>query len=253
MVRASELSGSRPLWFGYQTGSSWDGFAVFGACNSFSWMCLDFGSGSNIYSAFQSQDSTLWIGGHTNSADGDYSTINLANTSTATTVTIGNTTGVTAIKVNTGTGNFNVNSGQLYLDKSSGSIGIGTSSPAQKLDIAGGNGRVQSGYNWLTNSDIKFKTNITPLIDVLGKVSHLRGVRYDLKNDNSIIPGQGKQIGFIAQELEEQYPELVFTESNGTKSVAYDKMTAILVEAVKQQQKEIEDLKSAILELKEKR
>ncbi len=135
---------------------------------------------------------------------------------------------------------------------STADVGIGTSSPGQKLDIVGGNGRVQSGYNWLTNSDAKFKKNITTLNNALDSILNLRGVRYDLVNDTNTVPGKGKQIGFIAQELETQYPELVFTEKNGTKSVAYDKMTAILLQAIKEQQQQINQLKEDVQYLRSK-
>ncbi len=60
------------------------------------------------------------------------------------------------------------------------SVGIGNSSPGQKLDITAGNGRVDTGYSWLTNSDIRFKKNITTLKGSLKKVLAIRGVRYDL-------------------------------------------------------------------------
>lgn len=135
---------------------------------------------------------------------------------------------------------------------SSADIGIGTSSPGQKFDIVGGNGRVQSGYNWLTNSDAKFKKNVTTLNNTLNSILNLRGVRYDLVDDKNITPGKGKQVGFIAQELETQYPELVITEKDGTKSVAYDKITAVLLQAIKEQQQQIEQLRKEVEYLKSK-
>ncbi|NTW33368.1 MAG: tail fiber domain-containing protein, partial [Bacteroidetes bacterium] len=55
-----------------------------------------------------------------------------------------------------------------------------------------------------------------------------------------------KQIGLIAQELEKVYPELVVTDKEGYKSVDYSKLTPILVEAIKEQQKEIKELKTLI-------
>ena len=52
----------------------------------------------------------------------------------------------------------------------------------------------------------------------------------------------GKQIGFIAQDLEKIYPELVSTDKEGYKSVDYSRLTPVLVEAVKEQQKIIDEL-----------
>jgi hypothetical protein len=131
------------------------------------------------------------------------------------------------------------NSEKLRIEPN-GNVGINNSAPGQKLDISAGNGRVQSGYSWLTNSDIRYKKNITELEGALEKVMKLRGVRFDLSNDQQTIPGNGKYIGFIAQELEEQYPEFVVTEENGYKSVAYDKIGAVLVQAIKEQQQIID-------------
>jgi len=127
-----------------------------------------------------------------------------------------------------------------------GNLGIGNTTPGQKLDITAGNGRVQSGYNWLTNSDARYKTNVSTLENVLDKIAGINGVRYDLKEDTEIIPDHGKHIGFIAQELETEFPEFVITGEDGYKSVAYDKMTAVLLQAVKEQQVIIESQQAAI-------
>jgi hypothetical protein len=135
---------------------------------------------------------------------------------------------------------------------SNGNVGIGTSGPGVKLDIVGGSGRVQAGNSWLTNSDVRLKTNITTLDNALPKLLRLRGVRYDLKTDVNSQPGQGKIIGFIAQELEKEYPELVFQDENGMKAVSYDKLTAILVEAIKAQEKRISEMEKELKTLKAK-
>jgi len=60
----------------------------------------------------------------------------------------------------------------------------------------------------------------------------------------------GRQIGIIAQELEQEFPELVNTDKDGYKAIAYDKLTAVLLEAIKSQQKEIEGLKKELVEIK---
>jgi hypothetical protein len=130
-----------------------------------------------------------------------------------------------------------------------GSLGIGNINPGQRLDITAGNGRVQSGYSWLTNSDARYKTNVSTLENVLDKIAGINGVRYDLKEDEEIITGHGKHIGFIAQELETEFPEFVITGEDGYKSVAYDKMTAVLLQAVKEQQVIIESHKEVIEQL----
>ena len=59
------------------------------------------------------------------------------------------------------------------------------------------------------------------------------------------------QIGVIAQEVEAVLPELVSEDENGYKAVAYDKISAVLVEAIKEQQKQIDELQKKIIELEE--
>ncbi len=62
---------------------------------------------------------------------------------------------------------------------------------------------------------------------------------------------QNRQIGLVAQEVEKQIPELVRTDANGYKSIAYDKLIVVTIEAVKEQQKEIEAQRQEIAQLKD--
>ncbi len=100
-------------------------------------------------------------------------------------------------------------------------------------------------------SDIRWKQNIAPLEGALGQVLDMRGVQFEWNREEYPDNGfrEGKQIGFIAQEVEEVLPELVRTDHDGYKAVDYPKVTAVLVEAIKEQQKEIEALKAAVATL----
>jgi Chaperone of endosialidase len=101
-----------------------------------------------------------------------------------------------------------------------------------------------------TPSDIRFKKDVHTLKSALDKVLKLRGVTYEWDKDKvhgAGFPG-GRQIGLIAQEVEKELPELVHTDSNGYKSLSYDKLGPVLIEAVKEQQKEITDEKDEITE-----
>lgn len=93
------------------------------------------------------------------------------------------------------------------------------------------------------NSDIRLKTNIETISDALNKVLSLRGVIYDR------IDSGERQIGVIAQEVETVLPELVH-ENDGTKSVAYSNMVAVLIEAIKEQQVQINELRDEIKKLR---
>ena len=96
-----------------------------------------------------------------------------------------------------------------------------------------------------TGSDERWKKNIEPLTASLDKVMLLEGVSYDWKADEYPEMGftKDRQIGFIAQDVEEVFPELVTTDSNGNKAVYYSQMVAVLLEAMKEQQEEISKLK----------
>jgi hypothetical protein len=142
-----------------------------------------------------------------------------------------------------GNGTFYTNLKNAFTILKNSNVGINMLNPGQKLDIAGGNGRVESGYNWLTDSDIRFKNNIYTLEKCLEKVLAMRGVSFDLISDSLNVGIKRKNIGFIAQELENVVPEVVITGSDGFKSVAYDKLTAILTEAIKEQHQQIESTK----------
>jgi len=82
----------------------------------------------------------------------------------------------------------------------------------------------------------------------------LRGVYYywDLDNPDVQEIDSSKQIGMIAQEVEKILPELVNTDSNGYKSVEYSRVVAVLVEAMKEQQKTIDEQKDMINNLNER-
>jgi len=100
------------------------------------------------------------------------------------------------------------------------------------------------------SSDQRLKKNIEPLAAGLDKVMRLRPVTYRLK-DAPANGGLGsqKEIGLIAQEVEKVLPELVHTGSNGYKAVSYDKLVSMLIEAVKEQQKEIREQDAALEKL----
>jgi vacuolar-type H+-ATPase subunit I/STV1 len=102
-------------------------------------------------------------------------------------------------------------------------------------------------------SDQRWKTNIKPIQNALDNVLKMQGVTYYWKVDeypDKHFP-EGEQIGFIAQEIEKVYPQVVLTDKDGYKSVDYSKLTPILVEAIKEQQKIIEELQKVIQQLQE--
>ena len=115
-----------------------------------------------------------------------------------------------------------------------------------------------SGTVWATEfiegSDIRWKRNITSIECALSKVMDLRGVQFEWNREEYPDNGfrEGKQIGLIAQEVEKVLPEIVRTDKDGYKAVEYQKITAVLVEAIKEQQQEIDELRAAVAVLQGK-
>jgi len=111
------------------------------------------------------------------------------------------------------------------------------------------NGSAGGATAWYNDSDIRLKKNINTISSSLDKVLQLRGVNYEWKETEN--HEEGLQMGFIAQEVQEVIPEVV-DENNGHYTMQYAPITALLVEAVKEQQKVIEELKTRIEELEQK-
>ncbi|MCF6239721.1 MAG: tail fiber domain-containing protein [Bacteroidales bacterium] len=108
------------------------------------------------------------------------------------------------------------------------------------------NGSAGGTGNWNASSDRRLKTNITSIPDPLNKVKALNGVNFYWKDKKT--RGNKAQIGFIAQDVEKILPEVV--NKNGKYySMQYAPITALLVEAIKEQQKQIEKLTNKLAEL----
>ena len=146
--------------------------------------------------------------------------------------------------------NYN-NSGTNYISMANGGYTYfrGSSNGITALTVNGAGGISVTGDITATGSidsasDIKLKTNVKTIDNALDKVLQLRGAEYDrIDRDNQ------HEIGVIAQEVEKVIPELVHGDE--TKTVSYGNMTAVLIEAIKEQneiinrmRKEIEDLKN---------
>lgn len=112
-----------------------------------------------------------------------------------------------------------------------------------------------TGSNLACPSDIRYKKNIRPLVNSLQNIQRMQGVRYDWKREE--FPEKNfsrkSQIGFIAQEIEKIFPEMVITDNKGYKSLDYARLTPVLVEALKelslhnrQMEAEIQDLEARL-------
>jgi len=122
----------------------------------------------------------------------------------------------------------------LFIESTTGSIGIGTTSPTVALEV---NGEIKAPTITET-SDERMKRDVAPIHDALLLVAGLQGVSFDW--DREAWPdrnfGTGRQIGLIAQDVEQVVPEVVRHDDDGYYSLAYSKLVPLLIEAVKEQQ-----------------
>jgi len=138
---------------------------------------------------------------------------------------------------------FQTNSNTKMTIHADGNVGIGTTNPGERLEV---NGNVKASA-FLYSSDINLKQNIQNIPNALQKIQQLNGVYFQWKESSK------DGVGVIAQDIEKVFPELVATDPNtGLKSVSYGNLVAPLIEAIKEQQKQIDELKAEIEVLKGK-
>ncbi|MCX5666864.1 MAG: tail fiber domain-containing protein [Candidatus Omnitrophica bacterium] len=103
-----------------------------------------------------------------------------------------------------------------------------------------------------TSSDRRWKKNIRSIDNALTRLLKLRGVTYewDIEKYPGMGFGPGEKIGMIAQEVEGVFPQLVATDPKGYKTLEYEKIAPILIEAIKEQQARIEEQRLQISLLK---
>jgi len=128
-----------------------------------------------------------------------------------------------------------------------GNVSLGGTNPANRLEVSGNivaTGTLTSN-GIINSSDIRLKTNIVTLNNCLSDIQKLQGVSYNWRKDE--FPKRNfsdkKQLGLIAQEVEKIFPELVGTDGDGFKTVNYQSLIPVLIEAIKQQQSMITELK----------
>ena len=126
---------------------------------------------------------------------------------------------------------------------STGRVGIGITTPTSKLHVTGD--AIISGVVTATDfdatSDIRLKTNIQPIDDPIAKVVQIEGVSFNWKKDDR------PALGVIADQVEKILPQLV--HGDDPKTVNYNGLVGLLIEVVKDQQKQIDTLNERISKL----
>jgi len=131
-----------------------------------------------------------------------------------------------------------------------GRVGIGTTSPTEALHVVG-NACATGGH--ITCSDERFKEEIHTIDDPLARIELLRGVEFQWRQDEfaEYQFRSGRQVGFIAQEVQDVLPEIVSRGTDGYLAMDYSRVTPLLVEAIKEQQQRIEELETLVEKLAE--
>jgi hypothetical protein len=135
-----------------------------------------------------------------------------------------------------GEANLTFNGTTLYVN---GALGVGTTTPTTTGLI-----RATNDVIAYFGSDSRLKENVTPISNPLEKIQQIGGYEYDWIPMEGIHENEGHDVGVIAQEIESILPEIVTTRENGFKAVKYDRIVALLIECIKEQQKQIDDLKN---------
>ena len=156
-------------------------------------------------------------------------------------ITATSTTGIN------GEANLIFNSSSNSLTISAGGLHVGSGITPTTVGIGQFTNDVIAYYS----SDRRLKENITPIPNALDKVMAINGVTFDWiplsdEQRKTLHPNEGHDIGIIAQEIEAVLPEVVTTRETGFKAVKYEKIVALLIEAIKEQQTQIDELKRKI-------
>ena len=139
-----------------------------------------------------------------------------------------------------GTNGINVNTsdGTPYTDVGNGIMQIGKFSTGEQAVVITTNTYAPAVF---CTSDERLKTDIKLLENSLDKINKLKGVCYTWKDGHG-----GKEIGVIAQDIQAQYPELVSINKDNFLTVDYPKLTAVLIEGMKEMKKEMDTIKESL-------
>ncbi|MCY3003496.1 MAG: tail fiber domain-containing protein [Planctomycetota bacterium] len=133
-----------------------------------------------------------------------------------------------------GTLSLNNNGGNVNISASgTGRVAIGHGSAAFTLDVNGTAGK-PGGGSWSVSSDLRLKRNVKDLDGSLAKLLELRGVTFEYNDPAAIGELPGERIGFIAQEVEQVFPDWVGQKDDGMKFLTVRGFEALSVEALRE-------------------
>ena len=139
-----------------------------------------------------------------------------------------------------------IGTGTKFKVEENGGVAIGANYGSTPINGLYVHGDIKNQGGVLHTSDRRFKKNIIRIPNALDKLNKINGVFYYWRTKEFADRNfsNDKQIGVIAQDVEKVFPELVNTDSEGYKSVNYSKLTPVLIEAIKTQDKRIKILEN---------
>ena len=186
------------------------------------------------------------------------------NGNTGMTIMSSSTTSEGSIYFADGTSGTSQYKGQVWFNHNANTLNlVALGSADANIVVDAGNGRItmnkllsvtgevraSNDVTAFYSSDIALKENIEVIADPLGKINAIRGVSFDWTDEHIEKRGgedgyfvRKHDIGVIAQEVESVLPEVVRERDDGTKTVDYQKMVALLIEGMKEQQEQIKTL-----------
>jgi hypothetical protein len=158
----------------------------------------------------------------------------------------------------TTTGDFRIDDAsnlfQKFVINAAGNVGIGTTSPDQMLSVNGNASKSSGGTSWAVFSDERLKNIKGPFNPGLKVLLQLQPIRYEYKADNALgLPGGTAEVGFSAQAVQQVLPEAVSRNQQGYLQLQSDPILWTMLNAVKEQQKQIERLTARVRELEKNR
>ncbi len=134
---------------------------------------------------------------------------------------------------------------------SSGNVGIGTTAPDQTLSVGTGNASKPGGGSWLAFSDERLKNVKARYTAGLKAVMQLQPLRYEYKPQNALdIKSEGEHVGFSAQAVQKIIPDAVIKDGQGYLLINNDPIIWTMLNAIKEQQKEIEQMNRELRRLR---
>src|ERR1043165_8401871 len=138
----------------------------------------------------------------------------------------------------------------LSLQPNGGRVGIGTNAPDQLLSVNGEASKVGGG-SWATFSDERLKNIKGQFNSGLKAVMQLQPIRFEYKPNNPLgINSRGEHVGFGAQSVQQVIPEAVSRAESGYLQINNDPILWTMLNAIKEQQKEIEQLRTEVRRLR---